>query len=119
MNTLTQILTAASLAATLFTTAHAGQPLQPRTQKVQFADLDPTTAQGAAALYRRIDVAASAVCGRRERTASLIVSKAWEACVKNAMRDALAQINRPARTEYAAARGVYAGDASFKVASAR
>ncbi len=119
MNTLTKILAAATLAATLFTTAHAGQPLQPRTQKVQFADLDTTTPQGAAVLYRRMNAAAGAVCGQRERIGSPFVSKAWEACVKNAMRGALAQINRPAVTDYAAARGVYEGDRAIQIASAR
>jgi UrcA family protein len=119
MNNLTKLLAAATLATTLFATAHAGQPLQARTQKVQLADLDTTTTQGAAVLYSRMNAAAGVVCGQRERIGTLFVSKAWEACVKNAMQGALAQINRPAVTAYAAARGVYEGDRAIKVASAR
>jgi UrcA family protein len=118
MKNLTSLLVAATLATTLLATAQAAQPLAVRAQKVQFADLDTSTVQGAAALYHRIDSAAGVVCGQRERIASPIVSTAWKACVKDATRASLAQINRPAVTAYAAARGVYAGDRAFKVASA-
>ena len=118
MKNLPLVLAAATAVIGLFATAQASQPSEPRSLIVQFADLNTGTNQGAAALYRRMDTAAGVVCGQRKRTGSLIVSETWEACVKNAMQDALAQINRPAVTAYAAAHGVFNGGRSIKVASA-
>ncbi len=63
---------------------------QPRTTIVSYDDLDPNTAQGAAALLDRIDAAARSVCG--ERSGSLANgerARAFAACRNRAVTDAV------------------------------
>lgn len=117
LNTSMLVATVAALCCTGI--AQAGTLATPRSATVRFADLDTTTAQGAAVLYRRMSVAAAAVCGPREIVGTHFVRADWQRCVNEALRTGLARIGRPAVTAYAASRGVYQGDVAFRVASTR
>jgi len=62
--------------------------------KVKYADLDPSTSQGADALYVRIHHAAENVCWRMYD--SIEVYKAnKDACMKKAIADAVTKVNQP------------------------
>jgi UrcA family protein len=62
---------------------------------VKFADLDASTSQGAATLYRRIHSAATNVCWRMYDS-----NEAYQlnndACIKKTIADAVAKVNEPA-----------------------
>ncbi len=62
---------------------------------VKFADLDVSTSQGAAALYRRIHSAAADVCLRMYVTEE---AYKWHknACLQKVIGDAVSKVNRPA-----------------------
>jgi len=64
---------------------------------VRYADLDVSTAQGAAALYSRIRSAAEGVCSSLDRD-DLAAMLRWRGCVKQAIAGAVAKIDRPALT---------------------
>jgi UrcA family protein len=62
---------------------------------VRYADLNLSTPQGASALYARIQAAADQVCrpfNRRE----LAFHKPLHSCVRKAIADAVAAVNKPA-----------------------
>jgi UrcA family protein len=77
-----------------------------RTQVVHFADIDTSSTEGAAVLYRRIRHAAESVCRDLERPRQLELSAAYNNCLENAMSDAILTIDRPAVTAYAEKRGI-------------
>jgi len=62
MKNLTALIAVTTFAVCNSTIAHADAAFEPRSVTVRFADLDTTTAPGAAALYSRLKSAAESVC---------------------------------------------------------
>jgi len=110
------LILAATLAACLSTFASA-QSVNPPTVTVHFEDLDSASTAGAAALYHRIRGAAETVCRALDPGRSLELLPAYANCVHVAVSDAIAKVNRPALTAYAAAHGAFNNAAPVKVAS--
>jgi UrcA family protein len=108
MNKLTAMFAVATIAGLSCASADAGTLPDVPAQAVRYQNLQTANAQDVAALYRRIDAAAGTVCGQRLAPGSLAVSTGWRGCVQNALRHAVADINAPAMTAYAAAQGVLA-----------
>ena len=76
---------------------------------VHFADLDLSSSQGAAVLYRRLRTAAETVCAPLDGR-DLERHMRFEACEQSALSRAVAEVDRPALTEYYRARaGAAAG----------
>ena len=75
--------------AILSTPAHAAA--EPRSVVVRIADLDRESASGRATLMRRIDHAASAVCGQPDRR-DLTASRLAADCHASALEDAMPQV---------------------------
>ena len=116
MKNLTTLVAVATFATSIFTMAQADTTSDPRSEKVQFADLDTTNAHGAAVLYQRIKNAAENVCRDLQPGRSLALLRPYANCVHVALSNAVADINRPAVTDYAAAHGVLPGDAPIRIA---
>jgi UrcA family protein len=85
--------------------AVSGEALQ---QKVSYADLNLTRAEGVAALYKRVHSAAENVCAPLE-SRELTQQSQWRACVRSSISRAIAQIDVPALTVYADARNGHSG----------
>ncbi len=117
MKNLTALVAVATFAVCNFTIARADTASEPRSATVRFADLDTTTAPGAAALYQRIKSAAESVCKDLEPGRQLALMERYASCVHLALGNAIVKIDRPAVTAYAAARGSFPGNASIKIAS--
>jgi len=83
------------LAFSFATVSNADEDTAPPQVIVKFADLDASTSQGAAALYRRIDSAAEVVCLRM-----YISTEAYKryknACLQKVIADAVTKVNEPA-----------------------
>jgi UrcA family protein len=62
--------------------------------KVKFADLDISSASGAAVLYMRIQGAAEAVC-RQLKNPDLYYRRLFLACVRKAISKAIDEVNQP------------------------
>jgi UrcA family protein len=105
MKNLTTLIAVAGFTV-LCATAQAADMSGAPAEVVRFASSDAAHAATVAKLYRRIDAAAGRVCGQRLAPGTPFVSKSWRLCVQGAMRNALAQINSPAVSDYAAAHGV-------------
>lgn len=93
------------LAGTLLNGAHASEAkaraaVAVSQARVTFSDLNLDTAEGASALYRRIDHAAQDVCGDERTPGSHMISPAWQRCVVQAIDRAVATVDRPALTAY-------------------
>lgn len=88
---------------------------EPRSVTVHFEDLNINSARGAAALYQRIRHAAEDVCGDPSPQRWLALSSRYATCVRGAIAGAVARVNRPTVTEYAAARGIVPAQAPIKV----
>ena len=73
-----------------------------RSQTVSFADLDLAHPQGLAALWRRVQIAAEAVC---EYPNSRMLMKEHKDCVHRATVNAVNSINRPEFSAHVAAHG--------------
>ena len=67
---------------------------------VSYADLNLSSPQGVAVLYRRITVAAEEVCGPAERAGSRLPTPEYRDCVSHAVADAIRKVNRPAVSAY-------------------
>ena len=93
--------------------------LEPRSVTVHFEDLDINSAPGAVTLYNRIRSAAAFVCNDLGTSRSLVYLGRYKTCVHGAVSVAVARINRPAVTEYAAARGTVPADMPIKGKFAR
>jgi UrcA family protein len=83
-----------ALALSFATVSRAADDTTPPQAIVKFADLDVSTSQGAAALYRRIHSAAADVCLR------MYVSEEayrWHknACLQKVIGDAVTKVNQP------------------------
>jgi UrcA family protein len=83
------------LALSFATASHADDDTTPPQVTVKFGDLDVSTPQGAAALYRRINSAAIDVCSRM-----YVIEQAYkwhkDACLQKVIGDAVIKVNRPA-----------------------
>jgi UrcA family protein len=99
-----------------FTIARADTAFQPRSVSVHFVDLDTTNAEGAARLYRRLKFAANTVCQDLDSGRDLSVVRRHADCVHQALSNAIAKIDLPAVTAYAATRGVHPKAVSLKIA---
>jgi UrcA family protein len=84
-----------TLAFSFATVSSAEEGATPPQVIVKFADLDVSTSQGAAALYRRIHGAAVDVCSRM-----YVDEQAYKwhknACLQKVIGDAVIKVNRPA-----------------------
>jgi UrcA family protein len=67
---------------------------------VHFGDLNLEHPAGAAALYRRIRLAAKQVCGEPEQPGLAIISVELRACAAQAVERAVVAVDRPALTAY-------------------
>jgi UrcA family protein len=67
---------------------------------VHYADLNLDKTTGVAALYRRITVAASRVCGQRALTGSNYPLPEYTSCCNEAIATAVARVDRPQLTAY-------------------
>jgi UrcA family protein len=83
-----------ALACAFATVSRADDSTAPPQVVVKFADLDVSTSQGAAALYRRIHGAAVDVCSRM-----YVDEQAYkwhkDACLQKVIGDAVIKVNRP------------------------
>ena len=105
MNKLTTVFAVAAIAGLFCANADAGTLPDVPTEAVRYRNLQGVNDHHVAVLYRRIEAAAGKVCGQRLRPGSLVVSPAWQECAQNALRHAVADINAPSVTTYAAAHG--------------
>ena len=103
MNKLTAVFAAATIAGLFCVNADAGTLSDVPSEPVRYRNLQGANDHDVAVLYRRIDAAAGKVCGQRLEPGSLVVAPTWQRCVRNALRNAVAEINAPAVTAYAAA----------------
>jgi UrcA family protein len=83
----------------LISLTYAGPaPVAPQ-RVVHFADLDITKADGAVALYNRLQAAAEAVCGPRENR-DLVQAAAFKKCVQSSLSSAIVRLDRAMLTAY-------------------
>ena len=84
-----------ALALSFATASRADDGTTPPQVTVKFGDLNVSTSQGAAALYRRIHSAAVDVCSRM-----YVIEQAYkwhkDACLQKVIGDAVIKVNRPA-----------------------
>ena len=99
---------AAAAATLLAVTAHAATPtqdtLQPPSMTVRYGDLNLSTPEGTARLYRRLSYAAQQVCPAQQR--DLGDYARGRACQAEAIRRAVREINSPMLARVANAHGV-------------
>jgi UrcA family protein len=101
MYRLTSMVIISALALTCV--AYAG-PAPDRPQVVvHFADLDLSRSKGVAVLYQRLRAAAETVCAPLDDR-DLVRHMRFKACVQSALNRAVAEVDRPALTEYHRAR---------------
>jgi UrcA family protein len=86
---------------------HAASQDSPRSETVRYGDLDPDSAQGAVALFRRLHNAAADVCSEPSEARAYDAVPRYVRCVDHAMSDAVSAVDRPAVTAYAQAHGVH------------
>ena len=97
---------AAIAACGLCTSVWADTILEPRSVTVHYEDLNTNNSYGAATLYKRIHAAAVTVCSDIGPSRTLTLLGSYASCVHGAISVAIARVNRPAVTEYAASRGI-------------
>jgi UrcA family protein len=81
-------------------TSLAGIPTETHSVTVKYADLNLDHAADIGVLYHRIRLAAGIACGESHLTGSHISLPAWEQCVRLAVDDAVAKLDRPALSAY-------------------
>jgi UrcA family protein len=106
MKNSTRFIVAALLATGNFALAVAADNVQTRSETVRFPDINTGSVQGAAVLYMRIARAADNVCREPSSGSPMPMLRAYERCVHSAVGNAIAYINEPVVTAYAAGRGV-------------
>jgi UrcA family protein len=72
----------------------------PSSVTVRYADLNLDRPADVAKLYHRIATASHSVCGQRELPGSLQPSTAWAQCVRDAIAQAVARVDRPELSAY-------------------
>jgi UrcA family protein len=118
LNTLfavTALASGALAAGSVSTVARAESITAPPSITVFYGDLDINNVRGAARLYQRISFAAETVCRDLGRGRQLTLLSRYKSCVRSAINDAVAYVNRSALTEYAASRGVGPAGAPIKM----
>lgn len=104
------VVTAGAWAASASIRVEGTAPLpsgmyQARSLSVSYDDLDVASADGAAALYQRLEAATHVVCGEKlARHMTDELEKKYAACRANAMSHAVAEVNLPKLTQVAAAK---------------
>jgi UrcA family protein len=111
------ILAAVAFVTSGVTVAHADSAFEPRSVIVRFADIDTSSPQGAAALYRRLKSAAASVCRDLEPAKELAEVRLYANCLQTALSTAIVKVDRPALTAYAAAHGMPAVDSAIRIAT--
>jgi UrcA family protein len=96
----TALVALASLSASAFATESSQTQAR---ETVKYGDLNLAHPEGVAALYQRVAVAAGKVCSSYE-SSDLTLRGQWRACVRDARSRAIADINIPALSAYAASR---------------
>lgn len=71
---------------------------------VKYGDLDLNSPEGAKTLYKRISIAAESLCDRLESRV-LTQHRVFMRCVRESVNRAVADVDRPALTQYASTRG--------------
>jgi UrcA family protein len=116
MKNLTTIVATTIIGACgLYSSAQADTLLEPPAVTVHFEDLNIDNARGAATLYKRIQAAAAVVCREFGTTRSMVLFGRYAGCMHSAVGVAVARVNRPRVTEYAAAHGVAPADISMPI----
>lgn len=87
------ILSALAVSVPTVSSAEEGASLPHVT--VKFADLDASSSQGAAALYRRIRSTANSICWRMSDSNEAFKSNK-DACLQKVIADAVIKVNEPA-----------------------
>jgi UrcA family protein len=80
--------------------AMAGPAAPVATRVVSYSELNLSSPQGVATLYRRISRAADEVCGPAEQTGSHVPPRAYRECVARAVNEAIQAVNRPELSAY-------------------
>jgi UrcA family protein len=95
---LTMLLMALTVGATQVALADAADGV-PLSRQVNYSDLDMSQVSGAKTLYRRLVLAADAVCERYE---DLEISRMqrYKTCVRHSLSVAIADVNNPLLTSY-------------------
>jgi UrcA family protein len=119
MKSLIILATAVVAAGGLSPAARADASLRPRSVTVRYGDLNTNSTAGATVLYQRIKTAAETVCSDMGPSRSLSLLSRYSGCVSGAIRAAVAQVNSPAVSEYAATRGIVPARIPNKVKFAR
>jgi UrcA family protein len=86
----------------------AGPPVYEKSITVSYSDLDLTRAEGARTLYGRIRTAARRACSPEEY-GIYSLRQNYRACVTEAVREAVGQVNQPTLTALHQARNSRAG----------
>jgi UrcA family protein len=84
-----------ALAASVSTLCSASEASEAPQAIVKYADLDLSTAGGAATLFNRIRMASAGVCSSLDHGDFTAVFR-FQACVKHAIEGAVLKVNRPA-----------------------
>jgi UrcA family protein len=79
---------------------HADSVDQRSTAAARFGDLNLDTRSGVQTLFRRIQTAAGEVCKQYEPHGTLLPSAAHRACMRNAVADAVREVDSPLLTAY-------------------
>jgi len=116
MKNLTTLIAVAAFATSICTIAQADSTAGFHVATVKFADLDIANTSGAAALYQRLQAAAKNVCRDLEPGRSLALITPYANCMQSALSNAVAHVDRPAVTAYAAGRGVVPSASAIKIA---
>jgi UrcA family protein len=106
MKNLTTMIAVASFALSTGALAHADSASDLRSETVKYADLNTASVQGAAVLYHRLTNAAKTVCRDLEPGRALGMMGPYSDCVHKALSNAVADVDRPAVSAYAADRGI-------------
>jgi UrcA family protein len=108
-------LAAAATVATLNLSTGFANSVDERAVVVHYEDLDATQAKDAAVLYTRMKRAAEFVCAELEPGRLLGRMQPYAKCVQEALGRAVADLNEPAVTQYAA-RKVPASNTRIQIA---
>jgi UrcA family protein len=116
MKNLTTMIAVASFALSVGTIARADSTPEFRSVTVKYADVNTANDEGAALLYQRLASAAKSVCRDFEPGRRLELMAQYKSCVHNAISNAVADVDSPAVTAYAAQRGVAVEASTIKIA---
>ena len=90
-------VTFSALASSFAAICAAGDSTEKVSEIVQYGDLDVSSPEGAAKLYRRIAKAADNVCGVHDApTHNLYYRASVRTCVQKAIADAVTKVGQPA-----------------------